>query len=105
MVIDEGGGSKSSPAGVAVPGSYSLRPAGGCGMRHLDFRLKNGVFLTAASGRFAAMAAKLPSVGQRRPKRQQFQMPHIAAAGRAGTIAAGDCHAGGASLTEAVYWY
>ena len=32
-------------------------------------------------------------------------MPHIAAAGRAGTIAAGDCHDGGAALTEAVYWY
>jgi len=43
----------------------------GGGMQQADFHIKNGEFLTVFSGRFAATAAKLPSVRQRRLKRQQ----------------------------------
>jgi len=40
-------------------------------MHFSDFAVKNGGFLTAFSVRIAATAAKLPSVRQRRLKRQQ----------------------------------
>ena len=44
--------------------------SGGYCMRHSDFRIKNGVFLTVFSVRLTATAAKLPSVRQRRLERQ-----------------------------------